>query len=119
MYLFSADATISLRKFKTFSLLLCADAKIIIKKHFFCSHKVEKPAQKVAYLWQLGVFFFSAAPTAQYGPGLHFRFINYFIQPSLVASLVQTNKTGKNVVISIKYKSFEFLKLEQLSDIPR
>ena len=41
----------------------------------------------VAYLWQLGVFF-SAAPTAQNSPELHFRFINSFIQPSLVGSLV-------------------------------
>jgi hypothetical protein len=32
-------------------------------------------------------FFFSAAPTAQNSPELHFRFINYFIQPSLVGSL--------------------------------
>ena len=31
--------------------------------------------------------FFSAAPTAQNSPELHFRFINSFIQPSLVGSL--------------------------------
>ena len=47
---------------------------------------MKKPPQKVAYLWQLGVFF-SAAPTAQNSPELHFRFINYFIQPSLLESL--------------------------------
>ena len=33
-------------------------------------------------------FLFSAAPTAQNSPELHFRFINYFIQPSLVGSLI-------------------------------
>jgi hypothetical protein len=32
-------------------------------------------------------FFFFAALTAQNSPELHFRFINYFIQPSLVGSL--------------------------------
>ena len=35
--------------------------------------------------------FFSAAPTAQNSPELHFRFINSFIQPSLLESLVQAN----------------------------
>jgi hypothetical protein len=54
---------------------------------FFCPQKVEKPPQKVAYLWQ---FFFSAALIAQNSPELHFRFINSFIQPSLVGSLVHT-----------------------------
>ena len=47
---------------------------------------MKEPSQKVAYLWQLGVFF-SAAPTAQNSPELHFRFINSFIQPSRVGSL--------------------------------
>ena len=36
----------------------------------------------------VGSFFFSAAPTAQNNPELHFHFINSFIQPSLVGSLV-------------------------------
>ena len=39
----------------------------------------------------VGSFFFSAAPTAQNSPELHFRFINYFIQPSRVGSLIRTN----------------------------
>ena len=52
----------------------------------FFAHK--KPPQKVAYLWQLGGFFFSAAPPAQNSPELHFRSINLFIQPSLLESLV-------------------------------
>ena len=42
-----------------------------------CIFLVQKPPQKVAYLWQLGVFFFSAAPTAQNSPELHFRFMNF------------------------------------------
>ena len=37
---------------------------------------------------KLHVFFFSAAPTAQNSSVLHFPFINYFIQPSLVGSLI-------------------------------
>ena len=48
---------------------------------------LKKPPQKVAYLWQLG-FFFSAAPTAQNSPELHFRFINCFIPPSLLVGTV-------------------------------
>ena len=51
---------------------------------------MKKPPEKVAYLWQLGAFF-SAATTAQNSPELHFRFINYFIQPSRVGSLYHTN----------------------------
>ena len=48
---------------------------------------MKKPPQKVAYLWQLGGFF-SAALTVQNSPELHIRFINYFIQLSLLRSLV-------------------------------
>ncbi len=35
----------------------------------------------------VGRFFFFAAPTAQNNPELHFRFINAFIQPSLLGYL--------------------------------
>ena len=53
------------------------------KLEFFFAHKkLKKLAQKVAYLSQLG------APTAQNSPEPHFRFIDSFIQPSLVGSLV-------------------------------
>ena len=48
----------------------------------------KKPPQKVAYLYQLGEFFFSVAPTAPNSPELHFRFINSFIQSSLLRSLL-------------------------------
>ena len=48
-----------------------------------CQQSLKKPPQKVAYLWQLGVFFLCS-------PELHFRFINSFIQPSLVGSLGQS-----------------------------
>jgi hypothetical protein len=41
---------------------------------------------------EVGRFFFSAASTAQKSPELHFRFINYFIQPSLVGSLGLVHK---------------------------
>ena len=57
----------------------------------FRPHNGEKPPQKVAYLWQLGVFF-SSAPTAQNSPELHFHFKNSFIQPSLVGSQLSTQK---------------------------
>ena len=40
--------------------------------------------------------FFSAAPTAQNSPKLHFRFINYIIQPSRVGSL-RTTDTQTNL----------------------
>ena len=49
--------------------------------------KLKKPPKKVAYLWQLGGFFL-CSPTAQNSPELHFRFINSFIQPSRVGSLI-------------------------------
>ena len=73
------------------SFVICnADAKISfkrIKNVFLATKKVKKPPQKVAYLWQLGGFF-SAAPTAQNSLEVHFPFINYFVQSSLVRSLV-------------------------------
>jgi hypothetical protein len=51
--------------------------------------KLKKPPQKVAYLWQLGLFYSAALP-AQNCPELHSRFINSFIQPSLQESLPNT-----------------------------
>ena len=59
-----------------------------ISKRKFVHKKLKKPPQKVAYLWQLGGFFFSAALTTQNSPELHFRLINSFIQPSLLESLL-------------------------------
>ena len=56
---------------------------------------MKKTPQKVAYLWQLRGFFFSAAPTAQKSPKLHFHFINYFIQSSLLRSLVGRHMSVK------------------------
>ena len=53
---------------------------------FFCPQKVEKTTSKSSS-WD---FFFSAAPTAQNSPKLHFRFTNSFIQLSLLRSLVST-----------------------------
>jgi len=55
---------------------------------------MKKPPIKVAYLWQLEGFVFSAASTAQNSPELHFCFIDYFIQPSRVESLLQTFTIG-------------------------
>ena len=66
--------------------------------------------QKVAYLWQLGGFF-SAAPTAQNSPVVHFRFINSFIQPSLVGSLTPSIRLFSSFLIfqSLGYDQFSFL----------
>ena len=50
------------------------------KKECLPPKKLKNPPKKVAYLWQLGFFFF-AAPTAQNSPELHFC---YFIQLSLL-----------------------------------
>jgi hypothetical protein len=61
--------------------------KNIIKKKFrlhFCPQKFEKATPKSCLLM--------AAPTAQNSPKLHFRFKNYFIQPSLVGSLSLVKK---------------------------
>ena len=67
--------------------LFSANAKIyFFKLYFFARHKLKKISQKVTYgNW---VVFFSAAPTAQNSSELHFRFINSFIQPSLLGSLI-------------------------------
>ena len=54
---------------------------------------------RVYRVWQLGGFFFSAALTAQNSPEFHFRFIDYFIQPSRVGSLIPAfpdSQTGLN-----------------------
>ena len=52
---------------------------------FSCPKKVEKTTPKSCILMAVGRFFFSAA---QNSPELHFRFINSFIQLSLLRSLV-------------------------------
>jgi hypothetical protein len=79
----------------------------LIKSCISFAHKnLKKPPQKVAYLWQLRVFF-SAAPTAQNSPELHFRFINSFIPPSLVGSLLLYMKKdqmyNRKLFLSIEY----------------
>ena len=47
----------------------------------------------------VGNFFFSAAPPDQNSPELHFRFIIFFIQPSLLESL---HITIKNDIVKSK-----------------
>ena len=67
-----------------------ADPKVFLNfffELFFVLEGIEKPPQKVAILMAVGSFF-SAAPTAHNSPELHFCFIDSFIQPSLVGSLV-------------------------------
>ena len=56
----------------------------------YCSQKVEKKHLKKLHTYGSWEFFFSAALTAQNSPELHFRFINSFIQPSLLKSLFVT-----------------------------
>ena len=53
-------------------------------------------------------FFFSAAMTAQNSPELHFRSINSFIQPSLVGSLLATEKSFNLLVGLLNMISFSF-----------
>ena len=60
--------------FKIFSLHLCTKS---LENH-----------PKKLHTYGSCEFFFSAASTAQNSPELHFRFMNSFIQPSLVGSLV-------------------------------
>ena len=64
------------------------------KKNYCCPQKAGKPPLKVGYLWQLGVFFLKA-PTAQNSPEFHFCFINSFIQPSRVISLLGMYNFGR------------------------
>ena len=64
-------------------------------------HKnLKKTPQKVAYLWQLGVFFF-AAPTAQNSPVLHFHFINSFILSSLVTLSIYYRAANLETLIKV------------------
>ena len=68
--------------------------KNIFKKNFnfFCPHKVEKTTPKSCILMAVGSFFFSAAPPTQNSPELHFCFINFSIQSSLLESLVEISQ---------------------------
>jgi hypothetical protein len=68
-------------------------------KKKICPQKVEKTTQKSCILMAVGNFFFSVAPPAQNSPELHFRFIIFFIQPSLLESL---HITIKNDIVKSK-----------------
>jgi hypothetical protein len=61
----------------------------IFKKvlNFFLPTKSWKNLPKKLHTYGSWEVFCSAAPTAQNSPELHFRFINSFIQPSLLGSL--------------------------------
>jgi hypothetical protein len=63
---------------------------------FFWPQKVEKTTSKSCIPMAVGVFFLCSlgAPTAQNSPELQFRFINYFIQSSLLRSLTLSISTG-------------------------
>jgi hypothetical protein len=61
-------------------------------KNNFCPQKVEKTTSNSCLLMAVGEFVFSAAPTAQNSPELHFYFTNSFIQPSRVESLCKMYK---------------------------
>ena len=64
------------------------------KKNYLLTLKTLKKHSKKLHTYGSWEVFFSAAPTAQNCPELHFRFINSFIQPSRVGSLCLTNKDG-------------------------
>jgi hypothetical protein len=58
--------------------LFNVDAKIFLfKKKIFGLKKLKKPAQKVAYLWQLGVFFL-CSPDCPKQPRTSFPFYKLF-----------------------------------------
>ena len=66
---------------------------------FFCRQKVEKNTSKSCILKAVGRFFFSADLTAQNSLELHFRFINSFIQSSLLRSLYHTHIFCQNSLV--------------------
>ena len=69
----------------------------------------------------VGSFFFSAAQSAQNSPELHFCFINFFIQPSLLESLVNANlkmfstRSKKECSNSFSTSNFSFRKSDSWS----
>ena len=67
--------------------------------NFFLPIKRSSKHLKKLLTYGRWAFFFSAAPTAQNSPELHFRFINSFIQPSLVGSLVASRRISKYIVL--------------------
>jgi hypothetical protein len=69
-------------------------------KLFFALENIKKNHPKKLNTYGSWEFFFSAAPTAPNSPELHFRFINSFIQPFLVGSLVQ-QQTHPNVMTNM------------------
>ena len=66
-----------------------------LKKNF--AHKKLKKHPKKLHTYSSWEVFFSAASPAQNSPELYFRFINFFIQPSLLESLI-TPKYTLNVL---------------------
>ena len=56
----------------------------------------------------VGSFFFSAAPTVQNSPELHFRFINSFIQPSLIGGDCKLEDNSWPVYFAINPDLFYF-----------
>ena len=55
---------------------------------FFGHKKLKKPFKKLHILMAVGRFFFSAAPTVQNSPELHFHFINSPTQSSVLKSVL-------------------------------
>ena len=63
----------------------------------FALKKLKKTPQKVAYLWQLGGFFFSAAPTAQNSPELHFCFIKKIFYTTISSRISGYKVLGRSL----------------------
>ena len=59
--------------------------------NFFAHKKFKKKHPKKLHTHGSWELFFSAAPTAQNSPELHFRLIDSLIQPSLAGSLNSSN----------------------------
>ena len=75
----------------------------------FCPQKIEKATSKSCILMAVRSFF-SAASTAQSSPELHFRFINHFIQLSLLGSLHKSKvEISQNFVAFSEYMNFTYI----------
>ena len=65
---------------------------------------MKKPPKKVEYLWQLGVFFFSAAPTSPKQPRTSFPFYKLFY--TTISGRISESNRIKSTLIKGKYPEF-------------
>ena len=86
---------------------------------FFDHKKLKKPPQKVAYLWQLGVFFL-CSPNCPKHPRTSFPF--YILFYPIVSAKVSECMASNNIISVFKERiklSFIFAEIDNHSDISR